>query len=128
MLGLLIIYFIGKSFYTLAGKHQRHKWLFAILGVVVYYGMTILGGAAIILIALALGKDEILDVPDILVGLMGVPIGLLSIWVFHIILRKNWEKNQKVQTRYYWITRRFNQQKQHPMPRAWPLLQHPNVP
>jgi hypothetical protein len=93
MIGLLIIYFIGKWFYKLAEKHQRQKWLFAILGVVVYYATAILGGFAIILIAVAVRDEEILDSLYPLLGLMGLPIGLLSIWGFHTILRKNWEGN-----------------------------------
>ncbi len=95
MLGLIIIYFIGKWFYKLAEKHDRQKWLFAILGVVVYYGMSLLGGIVIVIIAISAGNEAILDTPDILLGLMGVPIGLLSMWGFHTILRKNWEANPK---------------------------------
>lgn len=95
MLALVIIYFIGKWFYKLAEKHQRNKWLFAILGVVVYYAMTILGAIAILLILVELGNDEILDTPDAVAGLLGIPVGLLSMWGFHVILRKNWEGNPK---------------------------------
>ena len=95
MLALVIIYFIGKWFYKLAEKHQRNKWLFAILGVVVYYGMTIIGGITIVIITLALGNEAILETPDVVAGLLGIPIGLLSMWGFHVILRKNWEGNPK---------------------------------
>ena len=34
MLGLLLIYFIGKYFYDLAAEFEKNKWLYAILGVV----------------------------------------------------------------------------------------------
>jgi hypothetical protein len=95
MLGLILIFFIGKSFFNLAKEHGRNKWLFGILGVVVYYGMTIIGGIIIGLIAAISGNESIFELPDIVLGLMGVPIGLLSVWLFHYILRKNWKGNPK---------------------------------
>lgn len=44
MLALILIYFAGKAFYDLAGKHGKHQWGFAILGVASYYGGIIFGG------------------------------------------------------------------------------------
>ncbi len=93
MLGLLLIYFIGKWFYTLADKHQKNKWLFAILGIAVYYGMTIIGGFIIGFIAAMSGSEAIFNLPDVAWGLMAIPIGLIGMWLFHRILRKNWENN-----------------------------------
>jgi len=37
MLGLLLIYFIGKYFYDLAILHEKSKWGWAVIGVVSYY-------------------------------------------------------------------------------------------
>ena len=37
MLGLLLIYWIGKKYYELATEHNRSPWGYAILGVFVYY-------------------------------------------------------------------------------------------
>jgi hypothetical protein len=34
MLGLILIYFVGKAFYDLAGLHGKSQWGFAILGIV----------------------------------------------------------------------------------------------
>ncbi len=44
MLGLFLLYFIGKIFYQLAEAHNKNKWVFAILGVIAYYAGTFLGG------------------------------------------------------------------------------------
>ncbi len=33
----LLIYFIGKYFYKLSEEYNQNKWLYAILGIVVYY-------------------------------------------------------------------------------------------
>lgn len=97
MLGLLLIFFIGKAFFNLAQTHERNKWLFGVLGVVVYYGMTIIGGLVIVFIAVTIGNEGILNYSDTILGLMGVPVGLLSVWGFHYMLRKNWEANPKNQ-------------------------------
>ena len=37
MLGIVLIYWLGKYFYQLAEKYNQNKWLYAILGIVVYY-------------------------------------------------------------------------------------------
>mgnify|MGYP001155083480 CR=1 FL=1 len=97
MLGLLVLFFIGKAFYTLAQKHNRNKWLFAILGIVVCYGMITIGALLVVFIAIAVSGDGILNNSDTVLGLMGVPVGLLSAWLFHHLLRKNWEGNPKDQ-------------------------------
>ena len=97
MLVLLLIYFIGKAFYNLAIKHDRNKWLFGMIGVVTYYGMTIIGGLVIVFIAISGGNESILELPEYILGLIGVPVGLLSVWLLHYLLRKNWEGNPKDQ-------------------------------
>ena len=44
MLGLLLLYWIGKYFYKLAEAYDKSKWGFTILGIVVYYaGIVVLG-------------------------------------------------------------------------------------
>lgn len=93
MLGILLIYFIGKQFYKLAEDFNQNKWLYAILGIVSYYG---LGFAFTFLIAL-------LDVMVFEWGfdwessygmnLLIIPFGLLSVWGFYSILKNRWEKS-----------------------------------
>ncbi|TXG35261.1 hypothetical protein [Seonamhaeicola maritimus] len=91
MLGLLLIYFIGKRFYDLSIEYNQKKWLYAILSVVVYY-------AAAMMLGFLLG---ILDVLfdwgidwDNSFGwnLLGIPAGLLAVWGFYIILETKWKK------------------------------------
>lgn len=95
MIGFLILFFIGKAFFNLAKKHRRNKWLFAILGVLVGYGMLVIGGLLIVFIVAYMGNDAILDSSDSLIGFMGIPVGILSAWLFYYLLRKNWEGNPK---------------------------------
>lgn len=86
MLGILLIYFIGKIFYTLADKYNKNRWLYAILGVVVYYVGTFIGATTVYII-LELNNTTI---QDILVSLISVPVGIGFSTGFYLILRNNW--------------------------------------
>ena len=50
MLGLILIYFIGKRFQDLAKTYDNHKWGFAIAGVATYYIGTFIAGILIVFI------------------------------------------------------------------------------
>ena len=96
MIGLILLYFIGKRFYTLAETHKQNKWLFAVLGVVTYYAGTLVFGVILGVIdgILELGVDW--D-NNILMVLFALPIGLLSCYVFYYLLEKNWSKKEEKQ-------------------------------
>ena len=91
MIGLLLVYFIGKSYYELAGNYDKNKWGYAILGIVAYYMGTGLGGVLIGILAL-IGEFDVQGTPDMLLGLMALPIGLLSCWGLYKLLEKRWSK------------------------------------
>jgi len=88
MLGLLLIYFLGKKFYELAHEYDRSRWGFAILGVVVYYLGTFLAGVIIVL--LGSNSAAFLNLPDIVISLMSIPFGLLSAWILYRLLERSW--------------------------------------
>lgn len=90
MLGLLLIYFIGKAFYDLALKYEKNKWVFAVLGVVTYYVGTIGGGFLFGLVHI-IGWMNINNISDIALGLMALPIGLLFVVALYQILKRNWK-------------------------------------
>lgn len=92
MLGILFIYFIGKYFYKLAEQFNKNKWLFAILGVVIYYVGTFVGGVVLGIM------DGLLDLGfnwdnDMALGLVALPFGIASAYLFHFLLKKQWEKS-----------------------------------
>lgn len=93
MLGLVLIYFIGKTFMALAEAHQKHKWGHAILGVVSYYAGTLLAG---IIFLLFMESDdpfsETRTTPDILINLLSIPFGALTCWLTYYFLQKRWEE------------------------------------
>jgi hypothetical protein len=94
MLEVVLMVFIGKSFYELAGEYSKNKWLYAISGVVsVYIGLIISG------IIMALGVDIIspgsLDtVNETVLGLMVIPFALILTWLFYRFLKSSWEKGK----------------------------------
>ena len=46
LLGLILISFVGKAFYDLAGLHGKSQWGFAILGIATYYAGIMTAGFA----------------------------------------------------------------------------------
>lgn len=94
MLGLLLIFFIGRSFFRLAETYNKHKWGFAILGIASYYGGVFLGALLIGVILGMIDPYMIDDMSDIGLGLMCLPLGLLTCWGVYKILQRNWKRTQ----------------------------------
>lgn len=97
MLGLFLLYFIGKAFYTLAKEFDKSKWGYAVLGIISYYAGTFIAGFTIILlIELGLISDLTLDdVSDTGLSVVAFPFGLLASWGLHKILRRQWSSHSK---------------------------------
>lgn len=92
MIGIFLIYYLGKQFYELAENYNKNKWGFAILGVVFYYLGTMLFGVLLGVWAGFTNNIDVFESSDILLGLMGIPLGLLCAWLFYFLLKKNWSK------------------------------------
>lgn len=92
MIGLLFIYFVGRAFYRLAEMYQQNKWLFGILGVVVYYAGIIFSAVVIGVISELVSPGSIEEFEDSGIALLTVPIGILSCWGFYKVLEYKWKK------------------------------------
>ncbi|MFP2994659.1 hypothetical protein ABN763_02065 [Spongiivirga sp. MCCC 1A20706] len=93
MLGLLLIYFIGKRFYTLADEFSKHKWGFAILGVVSYYVGTFVGGLLVgILGAIFMWEFVLNPANNLALGFAVIPFGLAVCAGLYYILQHLWKK------------------------------------
>lgn len=92
MFGLILIYFIGKRFYKLAEQYSQNRWLYAILSIVVFYGAQFVFG--IIIASLDLLFDWGINWDDNINGfnLLGIPIGLLTLWGFYVLIEARWKK------------------------------------
>jgi hypothetical protein len=98
MLGILLIYFLGKYFFDLADKYDKNKWLYAILGVVSYYfGSIVIGGVVLalvdILVDLGINWDS-----NIGLSFMLLPFGIATSYLFYYLLKRNWRKSVVVAT------------------------------
>lgn len=100
MLGLLLLYWIGKYFYKLAEEYNKSEWGFAILGVVVYYlGIVIMSFTSGIIIGIFY-PDFFETFNETLFGLFMVPFGILSCYLLYILLEKSWKKTKEDQDRF----------------------------
>lgn len=91
MVGLILLYFVGKAFYDLAGLHNRSQWGFAILGVASYYAGQLLGGVLLGIIS-ELGVFSLDGMSDMTISLMALPMGVLSCWGTYVLLKSQWSK------------------------------------
>lgn len=94
MLGLVLLYWIGKYFYKLAEEYDKNKWGFAILGVVVYYSGIILFSVIIGILAEIFSPGILDTFNDSLFGILMLPFGILSCYLLYKYLEKTWEKNK----------------------------------
>ncbi len=92
MLGILFLYYIGKQFYDLAIKHEKNKWLFAILSIIVYYASSFVGGVIVAILGQTVFHYSVDDMQDIVIGLMALPFAFFCVWLFYYLLKKQWEK------------------------------------
>lgn len=93
MLGLILLYWIGKKFYKLAAVYEKSQWGYTILGIVSYYGGTIVFGLIFGIIAEIVSPGYIDTVNDTMLGLAGLPFGVLSCYLLYNYLKKTWKKN-----------------------------------
>lgn len=92
MIGLILIYFLAKAFYDLAGEHDKHQTGFAIAGVATYYLGSFIGGILIVIGMEIITPGSIDEMDDTLLGLIAIPFGLLFYWLLYRYLKGSWER------------------------------------
>ena len=90
MLGLILIFFIGKHFYNLAFDHEKSPWKYAILGVVVYYAGGFIVGIILAIIFELTGSVPLEERNELTLNMLSIPVGFGACWLFHIFLQKRW--------------------------------------
>ena len=92
MLGLLLLYWVGKYFYKLAEEHDKSKWGFAILGIVSYYAEMVLFSfiAGIVMELVSPGFVDTMN--EMLFGILMIPLGVLCCYIFYKALESSWKK------------------------------------
>jgi uncharacterized Tic20 family protein len=92
MIGLLLVFYLGKQFYTLADQFGKNKWGFGILGVVFYLLGTFLFGVIFSLLAIYTDNSDMLGTSEMFLNLLSIPFGLLLAWGLYASLKKSWSK------------------------------------
>ncbi|MGG8495574.1 hypothetical protein ACQY1Q_04090 [Tenacibaculum sp. TC6] len=97
MLGLLLLYFIGKKFYELAGNYNKNEWGYAILGVATYYVGAFIFGILLGVLMLILESDWLDTANKFQLALVELPVGILSCYILYVFLEKMWKKEKPPQ-------------------------------
>jgi hypothetical protein len=96
MLGLIFIYWVGKTFYELANKYNKSNWAYAILGVVAYYGGIFIGGFLIGGILEIVSPGFVDEDSERWLGFLMIPVGGLVCWGTYTYLKNSWSKPPEV--------------------------------
>ena len=96
MLGIILIYWVGKAFYELAHEYNRNKWAFAILGVVSYYAGILLGGVALGVVLEIASPGYVNEDNERWLGFLTIPLGVLTCWGTYTLLKKSWSKPPEI--------------------------------
>lgn len=92
ILDLLAIGFIGTLYFRLAKEYEKIAWLFAVLGVLSYYGGVFLS-AFLFSIYEAYVNNNLLDESDTLLILaVSLPGGIVCCFVLFQLLKRNWKR------------------------------------
>ena len=100
MLGLLLLYWIGKYFYKLAEEYDKSKWGFAILGVAVYYAGILLASFTTGIILGIFYPESLENLNEMLLGLAMLPFGILSCYILYKILENVWKKAKLAEDKF----------------------------
>ena len=95
MLGIFLIYWVGKKYYDLAEYHNRSPWGFAILAIAVYYGSQFIFG---LFIALAFPEffEKLDSGTEFMINLLGIGVGL-GVWYLGLkYIERKWEVEVEV--------------------------------
>jgi membrane protein DedA with SNARE-associated domain len=94
MLGLLLLYWIGKYHYRLAGEYDKSQWGFTILGIVTYYAGTFVFGLILGTAVEIISPGYWDNFNEMLFSLLMLPFGILSTYLWYKYLENSWKNNK----------------------------------
>ncbi|TDO98554.1 hypothetical protein [Flavobacterium sp. 245] len=98
MLGILFIYWIWKAFADLAEDNGKNKWLYFFIGIVSYYGGTIISGFILGIVLAILGDVSAVEEDSMNPGwnLLFVLCGGLACYGIYKLLEYRGEKEREL--------------------------------
>jgi hypothetical protein len=94
MIAIIILIFIGKKFYELAGNYEKSQWGVALLGVASYYAGAFIVGMILAVILIANDSNWLETTDRFSLALIELPFGGLSCYLLYTFLEKKWEKEK----------------------------------
>ena len=96
MISIILLIIMGRFFYKLAEEYNKSKWGYAILGIVTYYGTSIIYGITYVLIYfMANPNAHEDDISETFLNLTGIPIGIGGAYLLYYFLERNWKRSKK---------------------------------
>ena len=92
MLGIVLMYLVGREYYKLAILNQKNAWLYAIVGVVSYYVGVFLGGILVVILYHFISEEAVEEMSELKLEIMAIPFGVLSCYLFYRFLKFSWSK------------------------------------
>jgi hypothetical protein len=92
MLGLILVFFVGKYFYDLAARYNKSEWGYAILGVASYYAGTAIIGFVIGILGEFAVISDVESIPTIVLTLVAIPAGALTSFLTYRYLENRWDR------------------------------------
>lgn len=91
MLGIFLIYWVGKKYYDLAFQYNKSPWAWAIAALFIYFGSQFVLG---IIASILFYADQNFEIPtkdELLLNLSGVLFGLAIWYGIFTYLERRWE-------------------------------------
>lgn len=92
MLGLVFLYWIGKYYYRLAEEFEKKEWLYAILGIVSYYGGVFVFGIILTIVMELINPGYIDGANETTLSIIALPFGATGCYFYYKHLQKKWKK------------------------------------
>lgn len=92
MLALILIFFVGKYFFDLAGRYNRSEWGYAILGVISYYAGTFIIGIIVGVLGEFAVINDVENIPSVVLTILAIPSGALTSFLLYRYLENRWDK------------------------------------
>ena len=89
-LGYILLFYIGFYFYRLAENHNKNKWLYGLLGVVLFFISLFVS----VLLERFFRGDEINEFDIAIISVKSIFIGTLVVFIVFQILDSLWERKK----------------------------------
>ena len=94
MIGICLLFVLaGRPFYRLALDYDKNEWLYGLLGILSFFLGCNVAAFFIVLLLTLFGGIDFTTYEDYVLGLIGVPFGILACWLYYKFLKKKWENS-----------------------------------